>query len=211
MQRRHVHFPENIWQRLMVLSEKEDVAIADILRRLLSASLGLDEATMAQVELEADQGDPLPRIKRDTIKTRIEMSKLANTVARLRVDLDTLAESEGPRMEAWEGLKTTVGQLHADTQAHIDRAEGLHKQTAQTLAALSQGLKDVQDECGALRHAITQLGALSVDVLRRLRANEQGGTPDAEAQEAIDRGQTWLSRLEADVLAQGVTKGTVHG
>ena len=201
MQRKHMHFPDNIWQRLMALSQKEGVAVADVLRRLLADAMGLNEESLASVQLEADAGDPLPRIRRDLLGEKIARSKLANTVARLRLDLDDFAAADPTRQAAWEGLQGAFEQLSTDMQTHVDRAERLFTQTSQAIAGLYQGLVDVRGECESLRAGITALhnslrqgGLLDIDVLRRLSALETG-VADDQSVEAMKRGDQWLSRV----------------
>lgn len=157
MERRNVYFSTPVWERLKALSAAEETPMADILRRLLSDALGITEDVRIAVEDAADEGDPVPKLRRTVIKEQLERSKLANQVMRLRLDLDDLAGAEAPRQEAWENLQGAFAQLHHDMQQHVDRSEGLFKQFSQTVAGLYQGLVDVRRECEGLRAGLTDL------------------------------------------------------
>lgn len=208
MTKKNMYFPPPIWDRLVALSEREGVAIADVLRRLLSAALGLDESIMAQVELDETAGDPIPRLRRDLVHQRLEHAKVANALARLTLDVDDLAAADPARQAAWEGLQGAFEQLSTDMQTHVDRAERLFTQTSQAIAGLYQGLVDLRVECEALRQGITalhnglkQVGMLDVDLLRRLAAVESG-ISDEQTQEAVARGNSWLTKIETALLTE---------
>ena len=197
MQRRNMYFPDALWQRLLALSEREGVAIADVLRKLLSASVGLDESIMAEVELKAAGGDILPGIKREIIHLRLEHAKLNNRLECMGLDLSDLTVADEASRAVWEGMKAHVDQLRSDLQQHIATTEQLLRQALEGMSTL--------------HYAWQQAQMLSIDMLRRLSALERG-VLDGETREARQRGEEWLVKLEAAALMQsGATQGTVHG
>ena len=189
MKRYNIFFSEPTWAALQTLSKQWDVTAAEAMRRILDGALGLDSAIQAQVEVEAvDEPMAVETIRRKQIEQQRAHAKLAHDVTRLSVDVQDLAEADGPRREAWEQIKATM--------AHIDAQQTINMQD---MDALYERLLDMQHECEALRHGITQMAALCIDVLRRLSAQETGIIDDL-VHAAQQRGEQWLSRLESDIL-----------
>ena len=166
-QRRNLYVSDPIWQRLHRMAEIEDTNLADVTRRVLLSGLGMTDHSRAIVDAETDGDDPVPRLRRELIKTHIDHGKLATQVARLTLALTDVVDADGPRREAWEVMKGAFAQLRNDLQSHIAQTERLLQHTADALAAQ-------HERSTALYAAARQIGLVDLDVLRRVAVSKVG-------------------------------------